>query len=583
MDTYKRLLAYAPEKKHLAYLSVAFSFLSSVFYVLPYYFLYKFFVELILNGNVNHALLYALIIIGCTLLNLVCSFVSVWLTHILGFRLETNLRKVGAKRLLHASFAFFDTNQSGRIRKIIDDNAQNTHTVVAHLIPDTVSAIVTPVLMLILAFCLYVPFALWMVVVLVLAVINIKFMMGNTELIASYQKSLERLNSETVEYVRGMPVIKVFGATVRSFTTLKESIELYAKYAWQYTINCKVPFIIFQVIINIFIPITLPVVIYFVNKGLDPHFMMLNVVYFAIFGGVAFASLTRIMYVGMEHYQGMQTVENLENLFESMQAGLPMFGDETKFENSTIVFDNVSFKYDESYVLQNLSFTLPEKQTYALVGPSGGGKSTIARLISGFYGVDSGQILIGGKPTTAYTREALSAHIAFVFQQSQLFKMSIYDNVKLGNPQASYEQVMKALELARCNDILDKFVSREETVIGATGVHLSGGEVQRIAIARAILKDADIIILDEASAAADPENEYEIQQAFSNLMKNKTVIMIAHRLSSITQVDEILFIEDGKITERGSHETLMEEGHAYKNLVAVYEKALDWGVHEKAY
>jgi hypothetical protein len=284
------------------------------------------------------------------------------------------------------------------------------------------------------------------------------------------------------------------------------------------------------------------------------------------------------MYLGMHQYMASQAVDKLETLFGEMEENGIKYGTDTYFKDYNIEFKNVSFKYDDKFILENLSFKLNENKTYALVGSSGGGKSTIAKLISGFYKIDEGEILIGDKNITNYSRESLMNNISFVFQNSKLFKTTIFENVKIGNENASYEEVMKALKMARCDDILDKFKTRENTIIGSKGVYLSGGEIQRIAIARAILKDAKIIILDEASAASDPENEHEIQLAFSNLIKEKTVIIIAHRLSSIKNVDEILVVDKGQIVERGTDTELLKNNGRYKFLQDLFSQANEWRI-----
>ena len=294
--------------------------------------------------------------------------------------------------------------------------------------------------------------------------------------------------------------------------------------------------------------------------------------------GVLFVSFMRIMWFSQYIFKGNYAVDTLENVYEEMQKDKLTHGDKDSFKNYNIEFDGVSFAYNENLVLDNLSFKLEEGKSYALVGSSGSGKSTIAKLISGFYKVDKGRIKIGEEAIENYSSESLIHAISFVFQNSKLFNMSIYDNVALANKKANREEVMKALELAGCRVILDKFPERENTVIGSKGVFLSGGETQRIAIARAILKDAKIIIMDEASASIDPDNEYELQKAFQNLIKGKTVIMIAHRLSSIRAVDEIIVLNEGKIIERGSDEELMSFDSSYKKLQDLYQSANDWRV-----
>jgi len=271
-------------------------------------------------------------------------------------------------------------------------------------------------------------------------------------------------------------------------------------------------------------------------------------------------------------------MEKIEALIREMQSGKMPHGYIVRAENTDIDFHHVSFAYEDKKIFDDLSLHLDGEKIYALVGSSGGGKSTLAKLIAGYYLPQKGEVRIGGHALTDYTEEALTNAVAMVFQNAKLFKTSIYENVQIGKPEAAHDEVMAALKMACCEDILGKFPDREKTVIGSKGVHLSGGEKQRIAIARAILKNAPIIILDEASAAADPENEYEIQKAFSHLMKGKTVIMIAHRLTSIRQADEILVVEEGKILERGSHQSLMEKKGRYADLQHLYAQANDWKV-----
>ena len=578
MDTYKRLFKYTPEKIHCAYISVVCATLGVASQMGAFWFLWKFLHALLVTKNVTDGSMYATVIVSLLAGYSVVYFCALWASHVLGFRLESNLRKTAINHLMNASFAFFDMNPSGKIRKLIDDNAQETHMLVAHLIPDNISALFTPIFMFIIVFAVDVKLGLLLLAVALIGGAQMMFMMGNKDFMRKYQAALERMNAEAVEYVRGMQIVKIFRSTVESFKAFYEAITGYSDLAYKYTLSCRTPYVMFQVLFNLFAVFTIPAAIYFMNKGADANLIIAKIVFFVCIAGVLFSAFMRVMYVGMYNFQAKSVVDKLENLFADMEKDNLEHGTEETFENFGIEFKNVSFGYTEEKILNDVSFTLEPNKTYALVGSSGGGKSTIAKLISGFYKINSGEILIGGKNISSYSRNALMRSIAFVFQTSKLFKTSIFENVKMGNKNASDEEVMNALRLARCEDILAKFPEREKTVIGSKGVHLSGGEIQRVAIARAILKNADIIILDEASAAADPENEYEIQQAFSNLMKNKTVIMIAHRLSSIKNVDEILVVEDGNIAERGSDAELMQKGGKYSHLQRLYSKANDWRV-----
>ena len=578
MDTYKRLFKYTPEKMHCVYISALCAVLGVASQMAAFWFLWKFLYALLVTKSVTDGSFYATVIVSLLAGYSIVYFGALWASHVLGFRLESNLRKTAIKHLMNASFAFFDMNPSGKIRKLIDDNAQETHMLVAHLIPDNISALFTPIFMFIIVFAVDVKLGFLLLGVALIGGAQMMFMMGNKNFMQKYQAALERMNAEAVEYVRGMQIVKIFKSTVESFKAFYEAITGYSDLAYKYTLSCRSPYVMFQVLFNLFAVFTIPAAIYFMNKGADGNLIIAKIVFFVCIAGILFSAFMRVMYVGMYNFQAKSVVDKLENLFADMEKDNLEHGTEETFDNFGIEFKNVSFGYTDEKILKDVSFTLEPNKTYALVGSSGGGKSTIAKLISGFYKINSGNVLIGGKDISSYSKNALMRSIAFVFQTSKLFKTSIFENVKMGNAQASDEEVMNALRLARCEDILAKFPEREKTVIGSKGVHLSGGEIQRVAIARAILKNADIIILDEASAAADPENEYEIQQAFSNLMKNKTVIMIAHRLSSIKNVDEILVVEDGNIVERGSDAELMQKGGKYSRLQKLYSKANDWRV-----
>ena len=538
MKVYKKLFSYVPKKKCYGWLATLFSGFSVVLTVYGYYSIYKFLQSLIIVGDEYLAKSYAVQTVAWLTLGALFYIFSGLFSHILGFRLETNLRKKGISGLTGASFRFFDLNSSGYIRKTIDDNAAKTHMAIAHLIPDSAQAIVTPVLSVALGFFINFKIGLVLIAMLVIGVFLLKKMTGNTNFIQKYQDSLDVLSSETVEYIRGIQVIKIFGAKVTSFKALNKAINDYAKFAYKYSLSGKTPFILFQ---------------------------------WLLFGIVCI-----LMYVSMHLFEARYAVETLDSLYLEMKQDQLKYGNETQIKNCDIAFENVSFSYKEECVLENFNLVLEQKRIYALVGKSGSGKSTIAKLISGFYNVDKGQIKIGGKPLNHYSKDTIINTIAFVFQDTKLFNQSIYDNVSIANPQAPASKVFDALRLAGCESILEKFPEREHTLIGSKGVYLSGGEKQRIAIARAILKDAKIVIMDEASASIDPDNEYELQKAFQYLMKEKTVIMIAHRLSSIKSVDEILVLSEGKIVERGNHNELMAKHRVYKQLVTNYENANDW-------
>ena len=578
LTVYKKILSYVPKERYLAYIGILLSMLSVVFKVWGYYYLSKFLIEIIVYNNIENAKYYGFCVVGLLIIGITLYGIAGLVTHVLGFRLETNLRKYGIEGLSKASFSFFDTHPSGKTRKIIDDNATDTHMIVAHLIPDNAGAILMPILLLVLGFFVSLKVGIILIILSIVGGISLSMMTGEKEFMKIYQESLETLSSETVEYVRGIQVIKIFGISVESFKALNTAIKNYSKYSLEYAMSCKRGFVGFQWFFFSFIAMVIPILLLFFNIE-DPKMLAVELIMVLFLSGALFVSLMAIMYVSMYAFMGQSVVEKLESIFEEMNSNKLTFGSNNEFENYNITFENVNFGYTDKKIITDLSFSLEENKSYALVGSSGSGKSTIAKLISGFYKVDSGVIKIGNRSISSYSEEALINNIAFVFQNVKLFKTSIYDNVKIGKADASYEEVMTAMNLAGCNSILDKFSEREQTQIGTKGVYLSGGEKQRIAIARAILKDAKIIIMDEASAAVDPENEYELQRAFSNLIKDKTVIMIAHRLPSIRNVDEILVMDNGEIIERGTDRELMALDGEYKKLQSLYNKANEWRVN----
>ena len=578
LTVYKKILSYVPKERYLAYIGILLSMLSVVFKVWGYYYLSKFLIEIIVYNNIENAKYYGFCIVGLLIIGITLYGIAGLVTHVLGFRLETNLRKYGIEGLSKASFSFFDTHPSGKTRKIIDDNATDTHMIVAHLIPDNAGAILMPILLLVLGFFVSLKVGIILIILSIVGGISLSMMTGEKEFMKIYQESLETLSSETVEYVRGIQVIKIFGISVESFKALNTAIKNYSKYSLEYAMSCKRGFVGFQWFFFSFIAMVIPILLLFFNIE-DPKMLAVELIMVLFLSGALFVSLMAIMYVSMYAFMGQSVVEKLESIFEEMNSNKLTFGSNEEFENYNITFENVSFGYTDKKIINDLNFSLEENKSYALVGSSGSGKSTIAKLISGFYKVDSGVIKIGNRSISSYSEEALINNIAFVFQNVKLFKTSIYDNVKIGKADASYEEVMTAMNLAGCNSILDKFSEREQTQIGTKGVYLSGGEKQRIAIARAILKDAKIIIMDEASAAVDPENEYELQRAFSNLIKDKTVIMIAHRLPSIRNADEILVMDNGEIIERGTDRELMALDGEYKKLQSLYNKANEWRVN----
>lgn len=581
MKIYKKLLSYAPEFKIKAYLAILLSVISSFFLVYGYYYIYKFLKMVVIDSNYKGAENVSFKICGLLIVSVLIYYGSMFISHKLGFRIETNLRKRGVDGLHKASFRFFDTHPSGIVRKTIDDNAEQTHMIIAHLIPDNSRALFIPILLIIMGFFISLKVGVVIVALTVISILLMATMLENKEFMEVYQKSIDDLSSETVEYIRGISVIKVFGVSVDSMKKLFKLIHLYSHYCNLSANESRTKYVIYELVFfGISAIVIIPAAFFFLGKS-DPKLLALELTMILFLAGLMYTALMNLMYLTMYTFQANYAVNNIEKLYSEMISEKITFGEETQFNNHNIEFKDVTFSYGDKMVIDNLSFKIDENKVYALVGESGSGKSTIAKLISGYYRIDSGEILIGGKPIESYREDSLMDEISFVFQDTKLFKISIYDNVALAKKNATKEEVLEAMKLAGVLDIADKFEDKENTIIGSKGVYLSGGEKQRIAIARAILKNSNIIIMDEASASIDADNEYELQKAFKNLMKGKTVIMIAHRLSAIKGVDEILVIDDGQIRERGTHEELMNQNGNFSKLYNLYKKANDWRVKDE--
>lgn len=586
---YRKLISYVPEKTYLLGLTVLLSVLSTLAQVGAMYYLYIFLNKLIFPDlpkttgifSFDSAAEVASVLVGLMFFGAICYTLSVMCSHSFAFRLETNMRKYGIDGLTRASHKFFDRNESGKIRKLIDDNAALTHSAVAHLIPDNTGAMLMPILIIALAFAISIRLGITMIIFTIIILIILKNMMGEKKFMEFYQNSLDKMSAETVEYVRGMQVVKIFNVDVISYKSLYEAIKTYGKYAYEYSMSCRRPYVLFQVISFGIIALITPIVVLVPQFTRNPGSAAVELTMLLFLTGVIYVYIMKIMYISMFMFQAQTAVNKLETLYDEMQEDKVSYGTRTDFCPGDIRFEHVDFSYGDIPVLNDFSLDFKQGKTYALVGESGSGKSTIAKLISGFYPLNAGRILIGDTELSEYSRDTIVKNIAMVFQNPQLFKKSIYENVAMARKNATGEEVLKALELAGCNDILSKFPDREKTVIGTEGVYLSGGEKQRVAIARAILKDAPIVIFDEASASVDPESEHELQKAFANLMKGKTVIMIAHRLSSITNVDEIFVMDKGKVAERGTHKELMDRGGIYKGLQTMYREANDWRVSDE--
>lgn len=511
--------------------------------------------------------------------NILVYFAALMCTHIAAFRTARNMRHTGVAHILELPLGFFTGNQSGRLRKIIDDNAALTEDLLAHKLADLTAAVVTPIAAVILLFSFDWRMGLLCLLTMILAFVCMASMMGgkNAGFFHRYQREIEKMSAEAVEYVRGIPVVKVFQQTVYSFKAFYEAIQSYSDLASQYAMSCRNGQTSFLTCINGGFALLIPAALLLASGG-NGWEVLADFIFYALFAPACGAMINRIMYASESVMEANEAMMKLDQILE--QKPLEETANPKKPENETVSFEHVTFQYPgtEHLALKDVSFTAKEGTVTGLVGPSGGGKSTAASLIPRFWDVQNGHVRIGGVDVRDMDSRELMKHVAFVFQDTKLFKVSLLENIRMSRPSATVEEVKAAAHAAQCDDILEKLPAGLDTVVGTKGVYLSGGEAQRIALARAILKDAPIVVLDEATAFADPENEALIQKAFGELTRGKTVLMIAHRLSTVRNADKILVIYKGSVREQGSHEELLAAGGLYAEMWSDYQKAAAWKV-----
>lgn len=580
-------MKYSGKYKIFTYLSLILSGISSVLALIPFVYIWKIIKEVIevmpnfqnatsIVHNGWMAVIFAIISTIIYFVGLICS-------HMSAFRVASNMRKKAMEHITKIPIGKIEEIGSGKLRKIVNESAGGTETYLAHQLPDMAGALVTPICMLIFLFIFDWKLGIVSLIPTVMGFFAMKKMMGKqmADDIGKYQNSLEVMNNEAVEYVRGMPVVKTFGQSVYTFKRFKNSIEDYEKFCMAHTKKARKPMIEFQVSVNCIFAFLIAVTLLVVGKGTVSQSFLLNLLFYIIYTPILTTTLTKVMFMSKNTMLVTDCIKRINSIFEIK----PLSENKTKekIKDNSIELKNVKFKYDnaEDNAIDNISMKIKANSTIALVGPSGSGKSTIANLIARFYDVNEGKILIGVVDIKNIKKEELMNTVSYVFQNSKLLKTSIYENVRMAKPNATKEEVIEALHLAQCDDIIEKMPDGIDTQIGSKGVYFSGGEVQRINIARVILKNSKIVILDEATAFADPENETKVQKAFENLGKNKTVIMIAHRLSTIKNVDEIYVINNGKIKEQGTHEELIGKGGIYSKMWNDYNTSIAWKVGEE--
>ncbi len=583
MQIISKLREYIPEKKGLLTGALFLSATSSLLGILPFVFIWLLVREL-LNTQTppSQALVstYAWWASGTALGGVLLYFLALTLSHLAAFRLENNIRRQAMQKIVHFPLGFFDNNPSGRIRKIIDDNAGITHMFLAHQLPDLAGSILMPLISLVLLFVFDWRLGLACLIPIVTALTITRFMIGEQgrRIMREYMTSLEDMNAEAVEYVRGIPVVKVFQQTVFSFKNFYDSIIRYRDMVHSFAVTREKSLASYVTTIHAFAYILIPLSILLIGNSEDYSSILLDLIFYILITPVFAQCIMKNMYMNQAVGQAVEAIRRIEELTDVKQ--LDVTDDPQPITNHEIAFKEVSFTYpgNNSKAVEDIKFTIPQGKTYALVGPSGGGKTTIARFIPRFWDADTGQVSIGGVDVRDVAPKELMRHVSFVFQNTKLFKTSLIDNLRYGNAHASEEAVNRALDWAQCREIIDRLPNGLNTVIGSEGTYLSGGEQQRIALARAILKDAPVVVLDEATAFSDPENEHLIQRALNKLTQGKTVLTIAHRLNNVVDVDSILVIDKGAVVEQGKHEELLRKEGTYAGMWNEFQKSLQWTV-----
>ena len=587
MNTLTRLQSYMGKRKALLPLSMVLSVVSALAGMMPFVLIWFIVRELFGNGgdisSANIAI-YAWWTFGSAAASVILYFLALMASHLAAFKVESNLRREAVRKIVRMPLGFFDVNTGGRIRKIIDDNASITHGFLAHQLPDLAATVLIPIVAIVMIFVFNWQLGLACMIPIVAAMGIITTMMGekSQQFMKSYMTSLEDMNTEAVEYVRGIPVVKVFQQTIFSFKNFHKSIMNYNRMVVNYTKMWEKSMSAYTVMINGFVFVLAPIAMLLIGNAGDYASVLLNFLLFILITPVFSQSIMRSMYLQQAFGQADEALGRLDKLTDF--DAIPVADVPRQINGFDICFNDVSFSYPgtELKAVDGISFTIPQGKTVALVGASGSGKTTIARLVPRFWDVNRGEVTIGGTNVKDIDPKALMKHVSFVFQNTRLFKTTLLENIKYGNPDASTEEVERAVNMAQCREIIDKQPLGLNTKIGTEGTYLSGGEQQRIVLARAILKNAPVVVLDEATAFADPENEHLIHQALHELTKGKTVLMIAHRLTSVTNADNILVINKGKVAEQGTHQELINQCGIYNTMWYEYQQSVRWTIGKEA-
>ncbi|WP_404805239.1 ABC transporter ATP-binding protein [Methanobrevibacter smithii] len=580
-----RLLNYSGNYKYLTIIGMFLSALSAICLLVPFIYIWDVVNALLAVApdftKAQNLDVYAINAFTFAILGITLNFFGLMGTHLSAFKNEKNMKDAAIRHLLKLPLGYFSNHTSGGLRKIIDYSTAKTEVFLAHQLFDLTGAIVTPIVFLILLFSFDWLLGLICLIPIILCFVFMypMFSKESRNSMEKYEKYLEEMNGEAVEYVRGIPVTKAFQQSIYSFKNFINAIKNYAKFSAEYSMSTHIPMTAFTVSINGFFALLIPAGILLAGSVVDVKFFA-NFMFYIIFTPICAVMMMKIMTVSQDWMLASCALDSIEAILNECPLVDPI--NPQKPKNHSIEFEGVYFDYEnvdgDEHILNDVNLKINENETVALVGPSGGGKTTIASLIPRFWDVNNGSIKVGDVDVRDISTKELMKNISFVFQNTTLFKDSIYNNVAIGRKGASREDVKKALSLTQCDDIIDELPDGIDTVIGSEGTYLSGGQQQRIALARAVLKDAPIIILDEATALADPENEYLIQKAISEITKNKTVIMIAHRLSSVKNVDKIYVVENGRIVEEGNHHTLVDSEGIYSRMWVEFNQSIQWKV-----
>ena len=573
-------MGYAGGHRYFTYASWVLSAVSALTALVPFWYIWRILHDVLtVAPDFSRATMlphYGIMAVVFAIVSFLIYIVALLCSHLSAFRIATNLRIAAVQHIAKLPLGFVDSFGSGKLRKIISDSTGAAETYLAHQLPDKAGAMVTPLGLLVLLLVFDWRLGLLSLVPVVLGFVIMSSMTGKRmeDKMRQYGNALAAMSNEAVEYVRGIPVVKTFGQSVFSFKKFKDTIDEYEKWVVAYTKEMRMPMMLYTAAINGVFAVLIAAALVMTGHGVTSDFL-LNLLFYIIITPVISLTLTKIMYMSED---GMVVADAMERIDSVLKADpMQVSGTLKHPADASVALDNVHFSYDgKNEVIHGVSLRIEPGQTVAFVGPSGGGKSTLASLISRFFDVQEGSVRIGGADVREIAKPELMDTVSFVFQNSRLVKASILDNVKMGRPDASRDEVMAALKAAQCMDIIEKFPKGVDTVLGTKGVYLSGGEQQRIAIARAVLKNAPVLILDEATAFADPDNEAKVQAAFEQLAKGKTVIMIAHRLSTVVNADCIYVVKDGRIAERGTKDELCEKNGLFAEMWADYQSSVQW-------